>query len=43
MLPFTNAFVPVVDVSGGRVEVVVPEDWVGAEKQAGKKPGKPSI
>ena len=28
MLPFKDAFVPEVDVKGGKVVVVVPEEWV---------------
>jgi len=40
MLPFKDAFVPEVDLKSGRVRLNVPEDWVGAEKEAGKKPRK---
>lgn len=37
MLPFTDACVPVVDLAGGFIEVVVPEGWLTAEKPPKKK------
>lgn len=41
MLPFRDAFVPIVDVTGGRVVIAPPPDWLEApppenKKQAGK-------
>ncbi len=40
MLPFKDAFVPVVDMKGGFVEVVVPDGWLAQEKSPKEKKKK---
>jgi len=37
MLPFKNIFVPVVDVGGGFVQVMIPEGWLTGEKTPEKR------
>ncbi|MDD5586306.1 MAG: ribosome maturation factor RimM [Alphaproteobacteria bacterium] len=39
MLPFTDDYVPEVDLAAGCLTVVVPEGWLAAEKPEGKKKG----
>ena len=41
MLPFTSAFVPVVDIKNGIVEIVIPEGWLSEEKPPPKKGEQP--
>ena len=40
MLPFKDAFVPMVDIKGGFVDVVIPEGWLADEKQPKEKKTK---
>ncbi len=41
MLPFTNAFVPEVEIEAGHVTIEPPEGWLDAEKPKGKPKTKP--
>ncbi len=40
MLPFKDAFAPVVDVAGGTIQIVVPDGWLSEEKEEKKTKNK---